>query len=177
MNDHEFLRTLTNVWRSLCDHCELAANCICKPIRRIFVQVWEKHYEKQIMRGWQTFRISVYLRHPFRFLKAPYTSKTDILLSKKGLINRYMVKKRSWNVPFGSLKNFSLSLVFELDQNVFFFFFFFFLFFFNRIPELMLVPSVLIHDAIKIISFLIQFKNSRLNEILQTVRWHILWSY
>ena len=27
MNDRECLRTSTNVWRSLCDHCELMANC------------------------------------------------------------------------------------------------------------------------------------------------------
>ena len=33
MNDRECLRTPTNVWRSLCDHCELVANCIRKPIR------------------------------------------------------------------------------------------------------------------------------------------------
>ena len=36
MNDREFLRTSTNVWRSLCDHCELMANCIRKPIRHTF---------------------------------------------------------------------------------------------------------------------------------------------
>ena len=34
MNDRECLRTPTNVWRSPCDHCELVANCIRKPIRR-----------------------------------------------------------------------------------------------------------------------------------------------
>jgi hypothetical protein len=33
LNDREFLRTPTNVWRSPCDHCELVANCICMPIR------------------------------------------------------------------------------------------------------------------------------------------------
>ena len=27
------LTTPTNVWRSPCDHCQLVANCICKPIR------------------------------------------------------------------------------------------------------------------------------------------------
>ena len=36
MNDRECLRTSTNVWRSLCDHCELMANCIRKPIRHTF---------------------------------------------------------------------------------------------------------------------------------------------
>ena len=36
MNDRECLRTSTNVWRSLCDHCELMANCIRKPIRHAF---------------------------------------------------------------------------------------------------------------------------------------------
>ena len=32
MNDRECLRTHTNFWRSLCDHCELMANCIRKLI-------------------------------------------------------------------------------------------------------------------------------------------------
>ena len=36
MNDRACLRTSTNVWRSLCDHCELMANCIRKPIRHTF---------------------------------------------------------------------------------------------------------------------------------------------
>ena len=36
MNDRECLRTSTNVWRSCCDHCELVANCIRKPIRHTF---------------------------------------------------------------------------------------------------------------------------------------------
>ena len=36
MNDRDCLRTSTNVWRSLCDHCELRANCIRKPIRHTF---------------------------------------------------------------------------------------------------------------------------------------------
>ena len=36
MIDRECLRTSTNVWRSLCDHCELMANCIRKPIRHTF---------------------------------------------------------------------------------------------------------------------------------------------
>ena len=36
MNDRECLRTSTNVWGSLCDHCELMANCIRKPIRHTF---------------------------------------------------------------------------------------------------------------------------------------------
>ena len=36
MNDRECLRTSTNVWRSLFDHCELMANCIRKPIRHTF---------------------------------------------------------------------------------------------------------------------------------------------
>ena len=36
MNDRECLRTSTNVWRSLYDHCELMANCIRKPIRHTF---------------------------------------------------------------------------------------------------------------------------------------------
>ena len=36
MNGRECLRTSTNVWRSLCDHCELMANCIRKPIRHTF---------------------------------------------------------------------------------------------------------------------------------------------
>ena len=36
MNDRECIRTSTNVWRSLCDHCELMANCIRKPIRHTF---------------------------------------------------------------------------------------------------------------------------------------------
>ena len=36
MNDRECLRTSTNLWRSLCDHCELMANCIRKPIRHTF---------------------------------------------------------------------------------------------------------------------------------------------
>ena len=36
MNDRECLRTSTNVWRSRCDHCELMANCIRKPIRHTF---------------------------------------------------------------------------------------------------------------------------------------------
>ena len=36
MNHRECLRTSTNVWRSLCDHCELMANCIRKPIRHTF---------------------------------------------------------------------------------------------------------------------------------------------
>ena len=39
MNDRECLRTPTSVWRSLCDHCELVANCIREPIRRIFATV------------------------------------------------------------------------------------------------------------------------------------------
>ena len=33
MNDRECLQTPRNVWRSLCDHSELMANCIRKPIR------------------------------------------------------------------------------------------------------------------------------------------------
>ena len=33
----------TNVWRSLCDHCKLMANCIRKPIRHIFATVWDQH--------------------------------------------------------------------------------------------------------------------------------------
>ena len=37
MNDRECLRTSTNVWRSLCDNCELMDNCIRKPIRHTFV--------------------------------------------------------------------------------------------------------------------------------------------
>ena len=36
MNDRECSRTSTNVWRSLCDHCELLANCNRKPIRHTF---------------------------------------------------------------------------------------------------------------------------------------------
>ena len=36
MNDSECLRTSTNVWRSRCDHCELMANCMRKPIRHTF---------------------------------------------------------------------------------------------------------------------------------------------
>ena len=32
MNDRKCLRTPTNVWQSPCDHCELVANCIRKPI-------------------------------------------------------------------------------------------------------------------------------------------------
>ena len=39
MNDRECLRTSTNVWRSVCDHCELMANCIRKHIRHTFATV------------------------------------------------------------------------------------------------------------------------------------------
>ena len=34
------VRKHTNIWRSLCDHCELMANCIRKPIRHTFATIW-----------------------------------------------------------------------------------------------------------------------------------------
>ena len=58
-------------------------------------------------------------------------------------------------------------------------------FFFYRVSELMFATLIQRHDKKKkkkkkkkkIISFLIQFKNERLTEILQAVKCHILWSY
>ena len=48
--------------------------------------------------------------------------------------------------------------------------------FFYHISELMLPILIQRYDK-KIISFLVQLRNERLTEILQTVRRHILWSY
>ena len=47
---------------------------------------------------------------------------------------------------------------------------------FYRISEFMLATLIQRYDK-KIISFLIQFKNNRLTEILLAVSCHILWLY
>ena len=88
-------------------------------------------------------------------LKAPYSSKTDILFSKN--INKM------WH-----LTPVKFELVSHSWNEMIFYY----------ISELML-PILMqsYHKKKKIISFFIQLKYERLNEILQAVRSHILWSY
>ena len=100
--------------------------------------------------------------HIPRSITASYSSKIDILLSKKGLINWYMVyDHKMWHL---TAFKFQIVSVREMKWG------------FYRISEIMLPTLIQRYDK-KIISCLIQFKNERLNEILQAVRCHILWSY
>ena len=93
-------------------------------------------------------------------LKAPYSSKIDILLSKEGL-NKYSCNNRMWHLTACKI-SVSFSFLNWIKYEMIF----------CHISELMLPTLIQRYDK-KIISFLIQFKNARLNEYLQAVRCHI----
>ena len=96
MNDRECLRTSTHGWRSLCDHCELMANCSRKPIRHIFATGETSIQKKKV---W--FYIALY---PVRwtaqsaphfppladlFIPTPFSASLGSILAMQQLRNDY----------------------------------------------------------------------------------------
>ena len=83
VNDRECLQTSTNVWRSLCDHCELVANCIRPTLED--TQSTQKNVDSQYQTGMTT---SIDHLHPIKHSLVNYryesiTSRDPIVLTKK----------------------------------------------------------------------------------------------
>ena len=70
----ECLRTPMNVWRSPCDHCELVAKCIHKPIRH--------HIRHSVGAVLTTWRYVSHERTCFRSC-APGKTQTGLLIFRR----------------------------------------------------------------------------------------------
>ena len=122
MNDRECLRTSTNVWRSLCDHCELMAYCIRKPIRHIFAtgetsitfetpqndreclrtatNVWRSF--AIITNSWRTAFVS-----PFAIYSPQCETSIRIIVDENASVFLYITFRIQCSLPVGASTGFS----------------------------------------------------------------------